>query len=53
MKSLEKNRLLNCLSENFNIRNFGENDRRRWLEPGASKDARRVPRGDLNSNVLI
>jgi hypothetical protein len=31
MKSLEKNRLLNCLSENFNIRNFGENDRRRKL----------------------
>jgi hypothetical protein len=53
IKYLEKNRLICCLPENFNIRSFGEKNHRRWLEPGASKGARQVPEGDLDSNVLI
>jgi len=52
-KMFVQKRLLNYFSGNFNFRSFGENNRRRWLEPSASKGARWVPRGDLDSNVLI
>jgi len=39
--------------EIFDTLSFGKNICRRCLEPGASKSACQIPKGDLNGNILI
>jgi hypothetical protein len=50
---LKKSKLINFFLEDFNVKDFSENNHRRWLEPCALKKARWVLKGDLDSNVLI